>query len=77
MKVLKIKDHHDIVYNYQSYYKNLEYQKYGKIDWMDAGYYRRQYEWLSANYNCIYLPNRHELVFINERDYTLFVLRWS
>jgi len=77
MFVVNLKEHKNIARNFHQHYEMIEREQTGKKPWLNANYYHRENNWLQENFHCTYLPNKNQLVFKNERHYTIFVLRWS
>ena len=77
MFVINLNDNKAIVKNYRQQYEQIEREQTGKRPWLDAGFYQRQNIWLQENFHCIYLPNKNQLVFKDEKDYFLFKMRWD
>jgi hypothetical protein len=56
-------------YEYQGRYKDRV------TPWLCAGYWQEYFKWLELENNAVY--NTNTLAFTNERDYLMFLLRWS
>ena len=77
MFVIDLKNNENIVNNYHRHYRQIEQEHTRQRVWLDANFYHRQNIWLQENFHCIFLPNKNQLVFKNEKHYTLFLLRRS